>query len=128
MNKDFDTWNKQKKVHHQGKQKAYCKEREIWWIYAGLNIGDEEDGKGERFERPILVIKKFNQHLFWGCSLSTKIKPSNKFYYPIQTALGLRSVIISQLRVYDTKRLDRKVLVISTTVFNQVKTAIKELL
>ncbi len=105
--KDFDAWNIIKKKYDEKDReiiKVFCHEREIWWISLGLNIGDEEDGKGALFERPILVIKKFNNNIFWGCSLSTKIKDQNKYYHKIDTKEGIRSVIISQLRLYDTKR------------------------
>ncbi len=30
------------------------------WCSIGINVGDEEDGKNELYERPVLVIKKFN--------------------------------------------------------------------
>lgn len=33
-------------------------EREIWWCSLGVNIGFEQDGTNDLFERPVLVIKK----------------------------------------------------------------------
>ena len=70
------------------------------------SIGDEED----------------------GCALSTKIKDNNKYYITIKTSEGLRSVIISQLRLYDTKRLQEKFDIVSQEEFYKIKTAIKLLL
>ena len=129
--KDFDTWNEIKKKY-DGKNRllrpAYMKEREIWWLSLGLNIGDEEDGKGGNFERPVVVIKKFNNNLFWGCTLSTKIKESNPYYIKIQTRTGIQSVIISQLRLYDTKRLEEKMETLNQIDFQKITTAIKKLL
>jgi mRNA interferase MazF len=58
MQKDFDKWNEQKKELDKKQKDMLFKEREIWWCNLGLNIGDEENGKGEKSTRPILIIKK----------------------------------------------------------------------
>jgi hypothetical protein len=71
MKKDFDGWIKKKKsLHESSKEKAaYFYEREIWWCSIGINIGFEQDGKNEHFERPVLVLRKFNRFLDHGkCS------------------------------------------------------------
>jgi mRNA interferase MazF len=65
--KNFDAWNGLKKIQDAKDRLAqpiFCRERDISWISLGLNIGDEEDGKGDFFERPVLVVKKFNNNLF----------------------------------------------------------------
>ncbi len=126
--KDFNAWSEVKKSQDDKIRNVFCKERDIWWSTLGLNIGDEEDGKGELFERPIIVIKKFNNNIFWGCALSTKIKDNNKYYVKVKTKEGVQSVIISQLRLYDTKRLGEKIDVASKEDFEKIKTAIKNLL
>lgn len=129
--KRFDEWNRIKKnqdCKDRSVNTVYMKEREIWWISLGLNIGDEEDGKGDLFQRPILIIKKFNNNLFWGCALSTKIKENNPYYKKLNLKSGVQSVIISQLRLYDTKRLEEKFDIISKEDFIKIKTAIKSLL
>ena len=129
--KNFDEWNIVKKNRDsilREEHIVYCKEKEVWWISLGLNVGDEEDGKGELFERPVLVIKKFNNNLFWGCALSTKIKENNKYYIKVKVADEFQSVIISQLRLYDSKRLQDKIAFLSEDDFNKTKTAIKKLL
>ena len=127
--KRFSEWNELKIIQDNKPSKVvFCKEREIWWITLGLNIGDEEDGKGEMFARPVLVVKKFNNNIFWGCALSTKIKEGNNYYITVNTKEGPQSVIISQLRLCDTKRLGEKMDIISKVDFLKIKTAIKELL
>ena len=126
--KKFDEWNKIKKSQDEKDRNVFCKEREIWWSTLGLNIGDEEDGKGELFERPVIVIKKFNNNIFWGCALSTKIKESNQYYIKVNTKKGVQSVIISQLRLYDVKRLGEKIDFANHEDFEKIKTAIKKLL
>jgi hypothetical protein len=62
--KDFDKWNSVKKIYSKKERtetEVYFKEREIWWCSAGINIGDEQNGKNFFFERPIIILKKFNK-------------------------------------------------------------------
>ena len=40
------------------------KEREIWWIAVGRNVGEESNGKGNRFSRPVIVFKNSPTTLF----------------------------------------------------------------
>ena len=43
--KDFDRWNKTKKIVEQRPGFVMIREREIYWAYLGINVGDEEDGR-----------------------------------------------------------------------------------
>lgn len=52
-------------LHSSQEQPVYFREREIWWCSVGINIGDEEDGKNNLFERPVLILKKFNERIVW---------------------------------------------------------------
>ena len=54
--KSFIEWTKLKIKIHFRKENVYFKEREIWWASLGMNIGYEENGKNETFERPTLVL------------------------------------------------------------------------
>ncbi len=40
----------------------------------GKNVGREQNGSGRDFERPVLIIKKWNNEMVWGVPLSTKQK------------------------------------------------------
>lgn len=124
--KDFDAWNEVKKINSIG-HRLYFKEREIWWISLGLNIGYEEDGKGEVFMRPVLVMKKFNTNIFLGCPLSKIIKPLNKYYRTINLPAGERSVIISQIRLHDAKRFKERIIACSVEDFEKIKKALRDL-
>ena len=76
MEKDFDRWNKLKKVT-DGKDEAarlFFREGEVWWIHLGANIGYETDGKRADFARPVVVLKKYNQFSFLALPLSTANK------------------------------------------------------
>ena len=93
--------------------------REVWWCSFGANVGFEEDGKGELFERPILIVRKFSKDLFMAVPLTTKQK-DNRFHHPIKIGDIDGSVIISQARVISTKRLNRRLGKVGKKRFNEV--------
>lgn len=128
--KDFDAWNEVKKIKNENIRnlRLFFKEREIWWMYFGLNMGDEQDGKGSEYVRPVLIIKKFNKNLFWGCAISSKLKSNNGYYFQIFTKDGSRSVILSQFRLYDLQRLRNKMDMCTLDDFCKIKQAIKDML
>ncbi len=61
MDKDFDTWNTQKKSIDSELISLPYQERDIWWCSVGVNIGYEEDGHGKRAERPVLIVRGFSR-------------------------------------------------------------------
>ena len=106
--KDFDRWNKAKKKLEVRSSLLEIRDRQVWWASLGLNIGDEEDGKNEFFERPVLIVRKFNNKIAWVLPLTSK--PGNKrFYYPVSFNRKKGFVILSQLRLVSIKRLLRYV-------------------
>ena len=68
---DFDNWNSIKKETNKEKILVGFKDRDIFYIKMGQNIGFEQNGKGENFVRPVVVFKKFNKNMFFGIPLST---------------------------------------------------------
>ena len=95
MKKDFDRWNEQKKSINSSEDGKFFHEREVWWCSLGVNIGYEQDGKNELFERPVLVIKKFNRHVLWVLPLTSSNK-RNEYHFPLTTG-EKRSVVIFKL-------------------------------
>ena len=79
MNKDFDDWNELKNKYESHNNQIF-EENEIWWASIGVNIGFESCGKNSNFNRPVLILKKFNKFIFLGIPLSSKIK-QGKYYY-----------------------------------------------
>lgn len=65
MKKDFDKWNIEKKIVDARvvNKNLFFYAREIWWCSTGLNVGVESNGKHDNFERPMLIVKKFNSEL-----------------------------------------------------------------
>lgn len=108
--KDFDQWNKVKKELQTSMRSILFQEREIWWAYVGVNIGVEQDGKGRTFTRPVLIFKKYSRHHFIGIPLTTKAR-TKRFGMLLRDVSFLASqswLVFSQIRVYDTRRLYRK--------------------
>lgn len=102
----------------------YFHEREIWWASLGVNIGFEQDGKHENFERPVLVLKKFNRFVLWIVPLTSTVK-DDRHYFTIEYESKQYSVILSQLRLISSKRLLRKVRMVSKEEFTDIKNRIK---
>ncbi len=125
---DFVVWGRVKvAIHFRKKNLPYFYPRQIWWCSFGANIGFEQDGKNNKFERPVLVIKKFNKDLFLGTPLSTKIKPHNPHYYEYETQDGKKySIITNQLRVMSSKRLLRKIGYVPNLDYRAVRESIRD--
>lgn len=129
MKKDFDKWNIEKKKIDQLliDSKFYFHERELWWCSFGMNIGIEIDGKNSDFERPVLIVKKFNGKQFWGIPLTTS-GSVNKFHIELNHNNKISFAVLSQLRTFSSKRLLRKIGKISENQFEFVIEGIKKLL
>jgi mRNA interferase MazF len=122
--KEFDTWNAYKKQLDSGGVIAYFRAREVWWCSIGVNVGREQDGHHERFERPVLVLRRFSNELFWGVPISTKIKPDNRYYFAFDQGGVTYSAITSQLRIFDARRLARKLYTMQNQDFAEIKLAL----
>lgn len=120
MQKDFDKWTVVKKQCQVRTDKIQFKERDVWWCRLGTNIGDEQDGKGELFLRPVLIVKKFNKRIFVGLPLSTIVKENNHFYHTFNFKNREQSVIISQIRLLDSKRLSHKLGAVNEVDFEEI--------
>lgn len=127
---DFDTWNGIKKDINAlpDNPDRFPKEGEVWMSSFGKNVGFEENGAGDNFSRPILVVKKFNNRMFWIVPLSTKQK-NLSFYYNYTDTNGLAaSAIIAQLRLLSIKRLDRNMYELQKNHLSEIKAKIKNLI
>lgn len=122
MKKNFKKWNNVKEtVNDLDSSHIYFYEREIWWCYLGLNIGTEEDGKGEYFMRPVLIYKKFSRNLCWAIPLSTVVS-RGEYFFPLLSELSIiRMAILPQMVRIDVKRLRGKLDIISVMEFGFIK-------
>jgi mRNA interferase MazF len=118
----FGYWTEIKiKIHLQDRV-LYFKEREIWWVNIGANIGFEENGKNDNYERPIIIYKRFNQDMIWAIPLTRSYK-EGRYYYRLD---GLKSTaLLSQLRMMSTKRLIRRMAIVDVDSFEKLNRKMK---
>ena len=127
--KQFVAWAKLKiRLHLKpDRETVYFNEREVWWASLGVNIGYEENGKHDNFERPVLVLKKFNQYILWALPMTSKIRVG-KYYFKIKYDGENYAIILSQLRVISSKRLLRKIRMLPDNQFNDLRGRLKKLI
>ena len=123
----FDLRSTQKKIIHSEHQSMFFKERDVFFIRMWQNIRFEQNGKGTRFIRPVVIIKKFNNDIFRWIALSSREK-AGKYYYSFLIDNLKQYAILSQFRLYDKNRLVKKIWMIDTQSFFQLKEKIKALL
>jgi mRNA-degrading endonuclease toxin of MazEF toxin-antitoxin module len=92
-----------------------------------LNVGYEESGKDRQFKRPILILKTLSPNTCIVVPLTTSNDPNRN-----RISIGLikdkyAKVIISQLKVIDTRRLSSKICTLEDDVFFKIRKAIKDL-
>lgn len=128
--REFDTWNRlKKKIHSEDKGPDYFpQEGEVWMSSLGKNIGYEQNGGGGNFSRPVLVIKKFNNQMFWCVPLSTKQKKLDFYFNFTDPNKQQVSVILAQLKLMSIKRLKRKLYEIESDLMSRMKTKLGEFL
>lgn len=115
-NKDFDTWNGQVSKLDATTFKGFFYEPEIWWCALGVNIGSEQDGKNESFERPVLIVRKVSKDLLWIVPFTSKI--SDNEFMVLTGSTGITSeLLLRQFRSISCKRLLRKIGKIKRAVF-----------
>ena len=104
------------------------REREIYWASIGKNIVYEQNGKSDNFSRPVLILKKFSRNSFLGIPLTTKNK-NDKFHFKFSFKEDeLSWAYLSQIRLFDMKRLNKKIGKINIDDFKKLENKLKELL
>lgn len=120
--KDFDQWNRQKKALNHKEIQIFPKVRQIWFVKLGVNVGCEEDGKGE-FLRPVIVLAIIGS-LCWCVPLTTKHKNKSRFYLQISDK---SSVLLSQARVLDKRRFVSWVGTVDKKQFQHIQSILKDM-
>lgn len=119
MQKDFDGWNVKKRITHGRPEIIGVHERDIWWVSFGINIGVETDGKHGNYERPALVVRKFNNQMLWVLPITSQNKTSD-FHEKVIFDSKEYFVALTQLRTVSTKRLLRKEGMLPLAHFNRI--------
>ena len=129
MRKDFRRWFAIKDKVHNERLRVFFHEREVWFCHLGENVGSEQDGRGAEFLRPAVIIKKFNNELFWAIPLTKHLKPGHPYYFVFSFRPDRQSsAILSQLRLLDAKRLKYKTGTVPIEAFGRLKKQIRQLL
>jgi len=122
--KKYDEWNEVKKSITKNQAKFRIKQREIYWVKIGQNVGDEEYGKGEDFARPVIVIKKLTHDLFVGIPTTTTIKNNDYFHafnYDNRQKGNIEvSAMILQFKTFSMKRMMGKIGMVNKNDFEKI--------
>lgn len=94
----------------------------------GTNVGVEVDGKGNEHSRPIIVIKGFNKNSFLAVALTGRKKKGDYYMYLGKIEGREASVNLSQIRIFDTKRLIKKIGMLEENKFKELLEKIKKIL
>jgi len=128
MKKDYQVWTPEKeKINNNESVRPGFHEREVWYCHLGENVGFEQDGKGDQFLRPVIVLRKFNNEIFWAIPLTSTIKKSN-YYFTVTLEDNKSSAILSQIRLVDAKRLSHKIGDVTKEEFEELKKKLKDLI
>ena len=129
IGKDFDRWNwLKKKLDRESPQHVYFHEREVWFCSIGVNVGVERDSRNSKFSRPVAVVKKFNESMFWGVPLSSQTEHNGKYNLIVQLNGQPADANVSQLRLFDRKRLQRRFGMLPHDDFERVVVALRKCL
>ncbi|MDZ4299872.1 MAG: type II toxin-antitoxin system PemK/MazF family toxin [Candidatus Sungbacteria bacterium] len=127
MHKAFDQWNEEKKKTHAENPRLYTV-REMWWCRLGINVGSEQDGRGNNFLRPIVILRGFGSDACLVVPLTTSVRE-----HPLRISVGIvdgreARANISQIRVVDTRRLAEKIGFLEKEIFMRLRKAARGLL
>lgn len=125
---NFVDWTKLKIRIHCSNKKLFPRARQIWWVSLGQNVGVEINGKSETFERPVLILRRFNDDSCLVLPISSKIKKGNYYFEFVNNNGDVNIINYSQIRTVSTKRMIRMVGVLDEEIFNKIKQNFKVLI
>jgi len=124
----FVSWTKLKIKIHISERRFYPREKQIWWVSLGQNIGTEVNGKNEQFERPVLVLRRYHADSCLILPLSSKPK-TGSYYMNFKNQHGEVGIInFSQVRSISTKRFIRMIGKMNDGDFECARVQLKKLL
>jgi mRNA interferase MazF len=124
---EFNQWNTQKQTLHFREAKFNFRAGQIWWCALGKNIGFEEDGKHDTFERPVLILRKIKHDLLLVAPLTSVIREGNYFYTLSNYHGQVSQVLLAQIRAISANRLLRYVREIPRGQLMEAKRAMSQL-
>ena len=88
-----------------------------------MTSADRDAGKNEDFERPVLVLRKFNRDSVLAVPLSSRVK-DNPYHVQFQHKGETAAAVISQIRLVSTKRLLRRMYRMDSGIFRTIQRAV----
>jgi len=128
MEKNYWHWHNRKVDINGIIDRPFFHEKEIWYGHLGVNIGFEQDGVGDDFLRPIVIIRKFNNEIFWAIPLTSRFKKSEYYFSFSFIEDQISTAILSQIRLVDARRLSHMIGYIQDADFIGLKEKLKALL
>jgi len=127
LRQQHNRWNLLAQRHALKTTKLDFNERELWWAHVGQNLGWEQNGSGQHFLRPVLIVKKFHRSFLWAVPLTTT-KRTGRHYVTLQAKKCRGQLILSQIKPLDAVRLVQKIERIDTPQYEKICTLIRRLL
>ena len=125
--KNFDEWNELKKKLDERQNVPFANRGDIWWCSIGLNVGWEQDGKNELFERPVLILEVFNKDMLRIAPLTSKTK-EDRHRLKITYSERWGVVVLSQVKTISPRRLSRKIASLDMSEFQKVMEAFRNII
>jgi mRNA-degrading endonuclease toxin of MazEF toxin-antitoxin module len=108
------------KLHEVTAGPPLVRERDLWWVSFGENVGSEMNGKSKLFSRPGLVLKKLS-HGFFLVAPTTSKPHTGTWYVKIHFADRDMYVCLHQMRAIDYRRLSTRIGQIDGDDFDRAK-------
>jgi mRNA interferase MazF len=99
--KNFKTWSELKEKLEDNSYIPVIMNGDIWSLHAGINVGSEIDGKGDRFTRPVYVFHRISKESFIGIPLTSRQKDS---IHRVSIENGESYLSFSQIKTFSSKR------------------------
>jgi pseudaminic acid cytidylyltransferase len=125
---DFDRWNHLKQKINSKEKTLFFREKEVYFMSIGKNIGHESYGKENLFLRPVLVYKKLTHTTFLGIPLTSKPKEGNYFFQFSYKKDQISTAMFNQIRVFDIRRVDYYSGKISMNTWKNLETKLQKFL
>ena len=124
----LNNWNDVKQNTQKTNKKVYFKERDIFWLKIGENIGFEQNGKGDKFQRPVLVVKRYTNDMFLGIPLSTTQREGSFYFQFTFLEDKISTALLVQHKLFSSKRFIKKIGKINENDFKELKKKLYDLI
>jgi len=101
-------------------------EGEVWWCGVGANVGVGISGKGRRYSRPVLVLKKLSKFGFMAVPLTSESN-GGSWYVSFEFQGMIQTAVVGQAQVISVQRLNEKMRQVSKSDLEKVRNGFLEL-